>query len=148
MNNEKKQQTIQERQQREKDTILAQLRRLPVVQIALEKAEVGRTTYARWRSDDDEFRKAADDAMAEGDAVMNDMSEVQLFSLVKDKKHFGAIRYRLSRCHPKYADKLQLSGNIGIKDEHLTPEQEEMVRVALRLVAPSQREDHDTNTNT
>jgi len=148
MNNDKKQNTIHERQQREKEAILAQLRRLPVVQIALEKAEVGRTTYARWRAEDDEFRKAADDAMSEGDAVMNDMSEVQLFSLVKDKKHFGAIRYRLSRCHPKYADKLQLSGSISVKDEHLTPEQEEMVRVALRLVAHSQPENYDTDANT
>ncbi|OGG72839.1 hypothetical protein A3A38_02625 [Candidatus Kaiserbacteria bacterium RIFCSPLOWO2_01_FULL_53_17] len=140
MNNEKKQNTIQERQQREKELILAQLRKMPIVSIACEKAGVGRTTYARWRSEDDEFRKVADEAMHEGDDLLNDMTETQLMNLIKNQKpHFGAIRYRLSRCHPKYADKLQLLGSISIKDERLTPEQEAVVREALKMVAPSEQ---------
>ena len=138
MNNDKKQNTIHERQQQEKELILAQLRKMPIASIACEKAGVGRTTYSRWRSEDDEFRKAADEAMHEGDALINDLTETQLMNLIKDQKtpHFGAIRYRLSRCHPKYADKLQVLGNINIKDDRLTPEQEAIVREALKMVAP------------
>jgi hypothetical protein len=139
MNNEKKQQTIQDRQQREKEMILAQLRKMPIVSIACEKAGVGRTTYSRWRTEDEEFRQAADEAMLEGDGLINDLTEAQLFSLVKDKKHFGAIRYRLSHCHPKYADRLQLLGSISIKDEPLTPEQAAVVREALKMVAPTEQ---------
>ena len=140
MNNEKKQNTIKERQQHEKGLILAQLRKMPIVQIACEKTGVGRTTYARWRSEDEEFRKAADEAMHEGDEILNDMTETQLMNLIKDQKpHFGAIRLRLTRCHPKYADKLQLIGNINIKDERLTPEQEAVVREALKMAAPTQQ---------
>ena len=140
MNNEKKQQTIQERQQREKELILDQLRKMPIVQIACEKTGVGRTTYSRWRSEDEDFRKAADEALHEGDAFINDLTETQLMNLIKNQKpHFGAIRYRLSRCHPKYADKLQLLGNISIKDERLTPEQEAVVREALKMVASSEQ---------
>lgn len=139
MNNDKKQNTIKERQQREKELLLEQLRRIPVALVACEKVGVGRTTYSRWRSEDEDFRKAADDAMQEGDAVLNDMTETQLVNLIKDQKkpHFGAIRFRLSRCHPKYADKLQLLGNISITDEQLTPEQEAVVREALKMAAPS-----------
>lgn len=140
MNNDKKQNTIRERQKREKGLMLEQLRKMPIVQIACEKTGVGRTTYARWRSEDDEFRKAADEAMHEGDEILNDMTETQLMNLIKDQKpHFGAIRLRLTRCHPKYADKLQLVGNINIKDERLTPEQEAVVREALKMVAPMQQ---------
>ena len=138
MNNDKKQNTIHERQQQEKELILAQLRKMPIASIACEKAGVGRTTYSRWRFEDDEFRKAADEAMHEGDDLLNDMTETQLMNLIKNQKpHFGAIRYRLSRCHPKYADKLQLLGNISITDERLTPEQEAVVREALKMVAPT-----------
>ncbi len=139
MNNGKKQQTIYERQQREKELLLEQLRKMPIVSIACEKAGVGRTTYSRWRSEDDDFQKAADEAMHDGDELFNDMTETQLMNLIKDQKkpHFGAIRYRLSRCHPKYADKLQLLGSISIKDERLTPEQEAVVREALKMAAPS-----------
>ena len=140
MNNDKKQNTIRERQKRDKGLMLEQLRKMPIVQIACEKTGVGRTTYARWRSEDEEFRKAADEAMHEGDEILNDMTETQLMNLIKDQKpHFGAIRLRLTRCHPKYADKLQLVGNINIKDERLTPEQEAIVREALRMVVPTQQ---------
>ena len=140
MNNDKKQNTIRERQKRDKGLMLEQLRKMPIVQIACEKTGVGRTTYARWRSEDEEFRKAADEAMHEGDEILNDMTETQLMNLIKDQKpHFGAIRLRLTRCHPKYADKLQLVGNINIKDERLTPEQEAIVREAFRMVVPTQQ---------
>lgn len=140
MNNEKKQNTIKERQQQQKELIVEQLRKMPIVQIACEKTGVGRTTYTRWRSEDDDFRKAADEAMHEGDEILNDMTETQLMNLIKDQKpHFGAIRLRLTRCHPKYADKLHLLGSINVKDERLTPEQEAVVREALKMVAPTQQ---------
>lgn len=147
MNNDKKQDTIRERQQREKEIILAQLRKMPVVQIALEKAGVGRTTYSRWRSEDEGFRKATEDAMDEGYSVMTDLSETQLFNLSKDK-NFGAIKLVLRTHHPRYAEKLELSGRINIKDERLTPEQEAIVREALRMVAPSEQIANTYETDT
>ena len=57
----------------------------------------------RWRDEDPEFCKAAEAAMAEGDDVINEMTEAQLFSLIK-KEHFPAVQYRLRTHHPERAE--------------------------------------------
>src|ERR1035437_1545604 len=64
---------------------------------------IGRTTMYRWRDEDPEFCKAAEAAMAEGDDVINEMTEAQLFSLIK-KEHFPAVQYRLRTHHPERAE--------------------------------------------
>lgn len=101
MNNLKKQKTIANRQMKLKDQLLGQLRHYPIVQVACEKAGVGRQTYYRWREENKEFRESADKAILEGEDLFNDLGEHQLLSLMKDK-HWPAIRYWLEKRHPKF----------------------------------------------
>ena len=44
--------TIEKRQSKNKEQLLEILKKTPIVQIACEKAGVGRATYYRWRKDD------------------------------------------------------------------------------------------------
>jgi hypothetical protein len=101
MNNLKKQKTIANRQIKLKGLVLDQLRHYPIVQVACEKAGVGRQTYYHWREEDQEFGESADKAMLEGEDLFNDLSEHQLLSLMKDK-HWPAIHYWLEKRHPKF----------------------------------------------
>lgn len=133
MNNKKKRNTINARQTQNKELTLAQLRRkMPILQIACERAGIARSSYYRWRDEDDEFRKAADEATADGEALITDMTESQLISLIKDK-HFPAVQLWLRQHHPKYTNKVELSGRLTIEDEPLTPEQEVLIMKALEL---------------
>ncbi len=118
MNNIKKQETIKARQVKEKEALLEQLKKYPIQLLACEKVGVGKATYYRWRNEDPEFAKAVEDAMAEGDEFINDMSEHQLLSLIKDK-HWPAILYRLNKCHPKYNKiKVEISMPIEVEFRH------------------------------
>lgn len=140
MNNDQKNKTIVERQTKDHEAILAQLQKMPILQIACERAGIGRSTYYRWREEDKAFRKATDEAIAEGEAFITDMSESQLISLIRDK-HFPAVHLWLRQHHPKYSAKVELTGSLKIEDEPLTPEQEAVVKEALRLASIGEHRD-------
>ncbi|HVU06339.1 MAG TPA: phBC6A51 family helix-turn-helix protein [Candidatus Paceibacterota bacterium] len=114
----------------EKKVLLEQLRKIPIVQIACERADIGRTTYYRWRREDEKFKKLADEAMQDGEEMINDLSESQLITLIKEK-NFSAIQLWLRQHHPKYRTKVELTAKI--EDESLTPEEENLVRKALGI---------------
>lgn len=114
-----------------KDLLIEQLKEMPITQLACKKAGVGRSSYYRWRKDP-EFAKAADAAIAEGEALITDMSESQLIGLIRDK-NFPAIQLWLRHHHPKYTNKVEVTGHLNMKEEPLTPEQEELVEKALGL---------------
>ncbi len=141
MNNEKKRKTVSTKQIKNKELILVQLRKMPILQIACERAGIARSTYYRWREEDEEFRKPADEAIAEGEALITDMTESQLISLIRDK-HFPAVQLWLRQHHPKYTSKVELSGRLTIEDEPLTLEQEALIKQALELAGIGE-EDHE-----
>ncbi len=115
MNNAKKQETIRKRQAEEKEELLAQLRRYPIVQVACEKASVGRQTYYRWLKEDEEFKRATEEALAEGEELFNDLGKHQLLTLMKDK-HWPAIHYWLEKRHPEFnKTKIQVDGNVEVE---------------------------------
>ncbi|MFH0873460.1 MAG: hypothetical protein V1846_01320 [Candidatus Komeilibacteria bacterium] len=128
----KRDDTIAVRIRQDKEKVLEQLRTTPIVQMAVKNAGVGRTTYYTWRKADARFAKATDQAIEEGVLMMNDIAEVQLLSLVKEKK-FEAIRFWLTHRHPSYANKLELKGNLIHEQKALTPAQKKLVRQALKL---------------
>jgi len=117
-----------------KSKLIEQLKKMPIVQIACERAGIGRSTYYRWREESADFRKAADAAITEGEALITDMSESQLISLIRDK-HFQAVQLWLRQHHPKYSGKVEISGSVTVEDGSLTPEQEALIKEALRLAA-------------
>src|SRR5438552_3470142 len=83
--------TIEARQQKEKEQLLEQLRKMPIVQIACEKLGIARSTYYRWRKEDPVFSNQADSAIDYGIKFMNDMAESQLLSSIRDKNMTGII---------------------------------------------------------
>lgn len=118
---------------RVRDAFLAQLRRVPIIEVCCEKVNVSRMSINRWRKEDKKFDKAVAEALSEGDAFMNDLGESQLISLIKDK-HWPAISFWLRHKHPQFRDKLDITARIEKKEE-LTPEQQEVVRKALKHAA-------------
>ena len=125
--------TIAERQEREKETLLAALRELPVVQIAIKKAGISRPTYYRWRQEDREFRRQTMDAMGQGVEFINDMSETQVVTLIKEKK-LPAIALWLKHHHPTYGARVKSYTSISETDD-LTPEEMGVVTKALAMAS-------------
>jgi hypothetical protein len=128
-----------------KEAFLDHLRKVPIVQIACEKVAVSRTSVYRWRAEDSEFRKAMDAALLEGEELVNDMSESQLISMIREK-NWNAISFWLRKRSPKYRDRLEVS--TSAPQEELSPEQALVVKEALKLAtftAPLQEESTDSN---
>lgn len=131
------------RQAENKKILIAQLAKLPIVESACQKAGIGRASYYRWRSEDTEFRKAADEAIAEGESFITDMSESQLITLIRDR-NFPAIQLWLRHHHPKYGNKIEINGNLHHSNEELSPEQEALVREAIELASFRIDENHES----
>ena len=100
---------------------------------ACEKVGVGKSTVYRWRDEDKKFAKAMQEALTEGEAMINDLSESQLITLIKEK-NYPAISFWLRSRHPKFRQKVDITARIEKHDE-LTPEQEQAVREALKLAS-------------
>lgn len=139
MNNAKKKKTIKNRQVKQKEILLEQLKKMPILQIAFEKAGVTRATYYRWRNEDAAFRKFTDEAIFEGEALITDMSESQLITMIRDR-NFPAVRLWLQHHHPKYAPRLEITTHPK-PPEQLTPDQEAIVKKALRFASMVEEKD-------
>jgi len=122
--------TISLRQAKDKEILLENLRQMPIVGLACKKSNICRATFYRWRKDDKEFAKAAEEAIFEGESLITDMSESQLISLIRDG-NFQAIQLWLKHHAKKYAEKIDITANVNIKEEPLTPEQKELVEKSL-----------------
>lgn len=127
-------QAIEKRIDKNQELLLVQLKKTPIVQVVCEKVGVGRTTYYRWRRDDPEFAKLADQAIEEGASLVNDMAESQLMGAIRDG-NMTAIIFWLKHHHPQYSTKVEVTAHLKTQDEKLTPEQETLVTKALKLAA-------------
>jgi hypothetical protein len=112
------------------DQFFAELMKVPIVQVACEKTGLSRNSIYRWRKDDPSFAKKMDEAIAEGVALVNDMSESQLLTLIKEK-NYPAISFWLRHRNANYKDKLEITNKDD--SEELTPSQAKIVKQALRL---------------
>jgi hypothetical protein len=117
---------------RKKDEFLEQLKKIPIVQVACEKVGLSRNTVYRWRKEDKDFCEAMANALVEGEALVNDMSESQVLTLIKEK-NWPAISFWLRHHHSTYRNRIEVTAIAP--QEELTPEQETLVREALRLSA-------------
>ena len=100
--------TIAERQSREKAKLIEQFKKMPIVQVACDRAADSRATYYRWLNDPI-FREEAMAAVSDGEAFLSDKSEAQLLALI-GQKHFGAIKHYLENNSDKYAKGKGLGG--------------------------------------
>lgn len=109
---------------------LEELKKVPIIQVACEKTGVSRNTVYRWKREDKEFAKALEEALADGVNYVNDMSESQLLTLIKEK-NFPAVRFWLNKRHPAYKDKVEVVNKHELPE--LTDTQKETIRQALEL---------------
>jgi hypothetical protein len=133
---------------KEKQTLLDNLRQMPIIELACKKSCICRASFYNWKKNDKEFAKAAEEAVFEGESLITDMSESQLISLIRDG-NFQAIQLWLKHHHKKYAEKLDITANVNIKDEPLTLEQKELVKKALMqagILLNTNQQNHDTGT--
>jgi hypothetical protein len=99
---EKRLATLAEQTEKQKRSLVVQLRKTPVVQIACERTSVGRSTYYEWRAQDKIFARAADRALEHGRFFVNDLAESKLIALIQNG-NLPAINLWLRHNHPKYA---------------------------------------------
>ena len=127
---------------------LAELKRVPIVLVACEKTGISRNSIYRWKRRDEKFSKAMEEALSEGEALVNDMSESQLLTLIKEK-NWSAISFWLRHRNPKFRDKVEVTSKIEDSGE-LTPSQAEVVRKALQLaeILPLKNKEDDKQNNT
>mgnify|MGYP001607850114 FL=1 len=71
-------------------------------------------------------------ALVEGEALVNDMSESQLLTMIKEK-NWPAISFWLRHRNPKFAPKLEINARVENTDPELTSEQETLVKKSLSL---------------
>lgn len=116
-----------------KKLFLENLKKIPIIQVACEKAGVSRATVYRWRDKDKKFRKILDEALSQGEALINDMGESQLISLMKEK-NFSAIRFWLNHRHDKFKERVEITTK-SEEQEKLSPEQQKIVKEALKLAS-------------
>ena len=124
---------ITKRQKKEKELIVENLKKFPIIEVACNKSGVGRTSFYRWRKEDLDFAKQADEAIEEGVRFVNDMAESQLLTAIKDG-NISAIFYWLNHRHSSYSNKIEITTNNKLKDEPLTEEQKEAMKIALGLI--------------
>ncbi len=104
--------TIEERQSKDRQVLLDALREMPIIQVACKRASISRATYYRWRNEDREFRRAVEEAINEGVLFINDMSESQVITLIKEKK-MPAITLWLKHNNERYGAKIRSHALVG-----------------------------------
>lgn len=114
------------------DQFFIELEKVPIIQVACEKTSISRNSIYRWRKEDKVFCKKMDEALANGVALVNDMSESQLLTLIKEK-NYSAISFWLRHRNDNYKDKIEITTKED--NEALSPSQAKIVRNALKLAS-------------
>ncbi len=114
------------------DQFFIELEKVPIIQVACEKTSISRNSIYRWRKEDKVFCKKMDEAVANGIALVNDMSETQLLTLIKEK-NYSAISFWLRHRNDNYKDKIEITTKED--SEALSPSQAKIVRNALKLAS-------------
>ena len=122
------------RKDKNKELLIEQLKKTPIVQIVCEKLNIARSTFYRWKSDDKKFSEKADNAIIEGNGLINDLAESKLISAIKDQNMTGII-FWLKNHHKTYADKLEINGKLEHSQIELTKEQKKIIRQALKMAS-------------
>ena len=129
---------VDKRKEDDKRAVLEQLSKLPIIQVACQKAGVSRATYYRWRNEDKKFVVDADEAIAEGVLMINDLSESQIITTIRNN-NFSAVRFWLMNRHKAYTAKIEVMERSTSVNQELTDEQKKIVEQALRLASLSNK---------
>lgn len=116
---------------KQKQLILEQLKKTPIIQVATEKVGIARSSFYRWKNLDPKFAVAVDEAIDQGVSLMNEYAESMLISAMKNQ-NLTAVFYWLNHRHPAYETRVRVDGRIKHQTDQLTPEQTELIERALK----------------
>jgi hypothetical protein len=122
-----------------------ELKKVPIIQVACEKTGISRNSIYRWKKEDSDFSEKMDESLKEGVAFVNDMSESQLLTMIKEK-NWSAISFWLKHRNDNYKNKVEVSGIVNTINE-LSPEQESLVKKALGLAGVETYEENQQGSN-
>lgn len=121
-----------------KKKVLKELQNVPVISVAAKAAGISRQTVYRWMQEDTEFNEAFKKAIKYGVRHINDMSESQLISMIKDGK-WPVIKYWLSNHHNDYKETFRTENQDMRKDEELNNEEMRILDEMLaKFIKPKQ----------
>ena len=123
--------TIQKRQDKNKELIIEQLKKTPIIEVVCKKVGISRATYYRWKKDDQDFAEKAEKSLIDGLGMISDLAESKLISAIQDE-NMTAIIFWLKSHRSTYRNRVELSTAEKPKEE-LTPEQQRVVEKALEL---------------
>lgn len=124
-------------QDKDKQLLLAQLSKAPIVEAACKHIGLPRSTYYRWRKEDETFAESCDETIEVSIGRINDLAESQLINAIKDQ-NMSAITFWLKHHHHRYRNRLEVDARIEAVQQELTPDQMELVSKALQLAGISQ----------
>lgn len=84
-----------------KRRVIIALYEMPIVEVALKKANVPRSTYYRWREEDSQFSDLCELSMSQSRELINDLAESKLIANIKDNQ-FASIRFWLTNNSERY----------------------------------------------
>lgn len=137
----KKRGAVEIRQEKQKEVLVEELRKRPIVQSACQKVGIGRASYYRWRKDDPAFAQAVDEALETGIGLVNDAAETQLMAAIREG-NMGAVIFWLKHHHASYRNKIDINAVVR-REEALTEEEAALVRRALGLIRNQEPQNHD-----
>ncbi len=120
---------IIKRQKIDRQVVIDNLKHLPIIEVACNKAGIARATYYRWRKSDSTFTKLTDDAISTGVNYINDLAESKLLSEINGG-NLTAVLYWLNHRHAAYSNKVEITTAVKNNDK-LTPDQQKAVKKAL-----------------
>jgi hypothetical protein len=124
---------VEKRMTEMKQAMLNVLKEMPIIEVAVKRIGISRDTFYRWKLEDKEFEKQSQEAMTQGIDFINDMSESQIISLIKEKK-MPSIRYWLKHNHPKYRERLEITATFKPYEE-MNDEQQADFNKAMELAS-------------
>jgi len=113
------------------EKFFAELKKVPVVQVACEKIGISRQSVYRWRRDDKKFKEKMEEAINDGIAFVNDMSESQLLTKIREGD-LPAVRLWLTHNHERYSKRIKVEHST--KEYLLSEEQKENINNALEFI--------------
>lgn len=119
-------------QEADKERLLAQLEKTPIVEAACKAIGLPRSTYYRWRKESEEFADACDETIDLSIGRINDLAESQLINAIKNQ-NITAIALWLKHRHPSYRNRLEINAKVQTIQQQPTPEQAELISRALRM---------------
>lgn len=119
-------------QDADKKLLLARLEKTPIVEAACKQIGLPRSTYYRWRKDDEAFAELCDETIELSIGRINDLAESQLINAIKNQ-NMTAITFWLKHHHGKYRNRLEIDAHIQAVQQELTPEQMLLVQKSLNF---------------